>query len=404
MSDQPRSARRAAPRARGKPISQQQSETLSAARPGPPAPVQTQQAPTPRGRATIVASTPRPFPPADDVAKSLQAASLSESGSEEAARGTAERTRGSCRQRPVVELVTRPATVSCKQGKTGQSIMVQANYFSFKSYTDITLYQYRVDFQPDEERTIVRKAFLKPHKDELGPYLFDGTVLYTVTQILPDPKEFVTKRTTNDETVRIIIKKTTDCVMGDHHYLQVLNIIVRKAISALNLQLVGRDYYDPLGKVVLKDHNMEVWPGYVTSIRQHESEILMNVDVSSKVMRNDTALGLLQEAKDRSSGSWKEVFENAMIGATVITRYNNATYRVDDVDFESNPLSTFDMKGKKVSFKEYYREKYNLNIRFEDQPLLVSKPKAKDIRGGRDKNIILVPELCCMTGITDSMR
>lgn len=39
-----------------------------------------------------------------------------------------------------------------------------------------------------------------------------------------------------------------------------------------------------------------------------------------------------------------------LCNATVITRYNNKTYRIDDIDFESNPTSTFDQCGNKVSF------------------------------------------------------
>lgn len=38
------------------------------------------------------------------------------------------------------------------------------------------------------------------------------------------------------------------------------------------------------------------------------------------------------------------------------------------------------------------------------QPLLVSNLKEKDIRGGQADKIILVPELCRATGLTEDMR
>jgi len=41
------------------------------------------------------------------------------------------------------------------------------------------LYQYRVDIAPDEDRTQIRKALLREHREALGFYLFDGTVLFT---------------------------------------------------------------------------------------------------------------------------------------------------------------------------------------------------------------------------------
>lgn len=36
--------------------------------------------------------------------------------------------------------------------------------------------------------------------------------------------------------------------------------------------------------------------------------------------------------------------------------------------------------------------------------MLISKPKDKDIRGGRVRNICLIPELCRTTGISQTMR
>lgn len=37
-----------------------------------------------------------------------------------------------------------------------------------------------------------------------------------------------------------------------------------------------------------------------------------------------------------------------MIGKIVVCRYNNNCYKVDDVNFESDPLDTFNCRGKLV--------------------------------------------------------
>lgn len=39
----------------------------------------------------------------------------------------------------------------------------------------------------------------------------------------------------------------------------------------------------------------------------------------------------------------------ALCCATVITHYNRKTYRIDDIDFSMNPLSTFNQNGIEVS-------------------------------------------------------
>lgn len=49
-------------------------------------------------------------------------------------------------------------------------------------------------------------------------------------------------------------------------------------------------------------------------------------------------------------------------------------------------------------------QKYNKTIRDLNQPLLVSSSKLKDVRGGQKNNIILIPELCRATGLTEDMR
>ena len=102
----------------------------------------------------------------------------------------------------------------------------------------------------------------------------------------------------------------------------------------------------------------------------------------------------------------KEEMLKALMGAVVLTRYNNKTYRVDDIDWERNPTSTFtDDNGREKSFFSYYKEKYNIVIEDKKQPLLVSRAKRKT-KEEEDigKFLLLVPELCNLTGLTDDMR
>lgn len=43
------------------------------------------------------------------------------------------------------------------------------------------------------------------------------------------------------------------------------------------------------------NHRLELWPGYLTSIRQHESNILMCAEVIHKVMRQQTLFDILKD-------------------------------------------------------------------------------------------------------------
>jgi hypothetical protein len=66
---------------------------------------------------------------------------------------------------------------------------------------------------------------------------------------------------------------------------------------------VGRYYYDPAERIVMGRHKLELWPGYITSIRQHEKELLLCVEVTHKVMRQDTVYDLYQECLNSHSAN-----------------------------------------------------------------------------------------------------
>ena len=56
----------------------------------------------------------------------------------------------------------------------------------------------------------------------------------------------------DDKTpMKITIKLTGDLARGDHHYLQLFNILVRRCLEHLQLQLVGRNYFDIAAKVIV---------------------------------------------------------------------------------------------------------------------------------------------------------
>lgn len=61
---------------------------------------------------------------------------------------------------------------------------------------------------------------------------------------------------------------------------------------------------------MLKDHNIELWPGYVTSIPQFENNILMNAEITHKVMRTDTVFDFLTECTRNYQNDWKVILKS----------------------------------------------------------------------------------------------
>lgn len=59
-------------------------------------------------------------------------------------------------------------------------------------------------------------------------------------------------RQSDDTKLTITIKFIGDLVKDDYHYLQLFNIIMRRCLEHLQLQLIGRDYFDAGNRVSKK--------------------------------------------------------------------------------------------------------------------------------------------------------
>jgi len=67
--------------------------------------------------------------------------------------------------------------------------------------------------------------------------------------ILLQPLELFSTRKSDDATIRITVRLVGDLAQGDAHYIQFFNILMRKCLGHLDLQLVGRNFFDAKAKV-----------------------------------------------------------------------------------------------------------------------------------------------------------
>merc|ERR1719334_892021 len=136
------------------------------------------------------------------------------------------------------------------------------------------------------------------------------------------------------------------------------------------------------------------------------------IDVSHKLIRTDTVYTIMGQMMGRSQNPAME-FKKKFVGQIVMTKYNNKTYKIDDVDMEQNPKSTFDKNGTPITYIQYFREAYGIDIKDQVQPLLLHRAKPREQRARRQEgqqaepevqNIYLIPELCYLTGLSDEMK
>lgn len=164
----------------------------------------------------------------------------------EAARGSIQ---GDRPDRNVELIKTRPDHISTKKGNTGRNFMVKANYFQLKSSIQWQIFHYHVEFIPEIENAAFRNRLLADQRARLGGFLYDrGASIYTAKQLENEKIEISTRDRDERE---ILIKITRVGIISplENRSIQVLNIIVKKSLKELDLQRVGRDFFDPAARV-----------------------------------------------------------------------------------------------------------------------------------------------------------
>lgn len=159
--------------------------------------------------------------------------------------------KGKRREEFVDQVVSRPDHINDKKGKLGKKdtiVRLKANYFEVP--TDkrvITLY--RVDFQPDTEIRGIKTRLIGQHKATIGGYLFDGGNQLYLMSTLPENTTVLKSTDRDHNQFTVTLRMTRVIRYTEAMFLQVWNLVVRNAMRGLNLQLVGRNFYDATSAV-----------------------------------------------------------------------------------------------------------------------------------------------------------
>ncbi|KAM8760023.1 piwi-like protein 2 isoform 1-T2 [Acanthopagrus schlegelii] len=293
-----------------------------------------------------------------------------------------------------------------KAGTKGAPITIASNHIPIRCKNE-AVYQYHVTFTPNVESMAMRFGMMKDHRSTTGEVIaFDGSILYLPIKL----KDVVLKslRRTDNEEIEIKIQMKKILPPNSDLCIPFYNVVLRRVMKVIGLKLVGRNHYDPEGAVILAKQGLQVWPGYSTCIKRTDGGLYLCIDVSHKVLRNDSVLNVMNMLYQQSKENFQDECTKELIGSIVITRYNNRTYRIDAIEWDKSPKDTFTlMDGTKTTFVEYYSKNYGITIKEMDQPLLMHRPKERARPGGKQiitGEILLVPELSFMTGISEKMR
>ncbi|KAK2702004.1 hypothetical protein QYM36_019391 [Artemia franciscana] len=294
-----------------------------------------------------------------------------------------------------------------RSGVEGQTFTAAVNYIRLISKENAQIYEYFVGFTPEIDSRRFRFIMLKQHAEALQfvGNAFDGAKLYLRHKLPLQENVYECSHPSDNSVVQMkIIYKNQMKMSEAMHWC---GILFRRVLDSLNLTQIGRNFYDMETSTPVPQYNLEILPGFVTAMAEYEGGIMVQVDVSHKVLRRANALeAMINIYKRFPKDQVQEQIKKELLGQVVMTRYNNKTYRIDDIDFSLNPNDTFQKRdGSSCSYKQHLRDQYQVRIVDEKQPLLVHRPKKKK-RGQENitETIILVPEVCSLTGITDAMK
>lgn len=149
------------------------------------------------------------------------------------------------------QIITKPENLDTRGNGRGNVVPVRlsANFFRVERKQGFTVTRYRVDFQPDTEIPGLKRRLIGQHRATLGGYLFDGGNQIFLMSPLPPTANELRSTDRDDNEFTVSLKMTGEIRYTDGMFLQVLNLVMRNAMRGLNLQLVGRNFYDAAAAV-----------------------------------------------------------------------------------------------------------------------------------------------------------
>ncbi|XP_018335086.1 piwi-like protein Ago3 [Agrilus planipennis] len=292
-------------------------------------------------------------------------------------------------------------------GSSGSSVNITANYIRLSVEAERGVFEYDLRFEPQIDSKGLRVRILNMHMPKMGGVkVFDGgSCLYLPIKLPEVITIFTSQHPNDDHSVTMIVtfkkkKRLGECI---HLY----NVLFKRIMNALMFTRVGRNHFDPHHSHMIPQHKLEVLPGYCIAVDEYEGGVMLCLDTQHRVLRTQSVYDVLCDLRLTCKERFKEAAFKSLIGSCILTRYNNKTYKIDEILWDITPKNTFKTQtGEDISYIHYYKKQHDIDIKDINQPLLLNKVTRKKA-GSSDKEdfyICLVPELCFMTGLTDEMR
>lgn len=218
------------------------------------------------------------------------------------------------------------------------------NYIRLKVEPGQGVFEYEVAFSPevDAKSQRIRLVNQTLESDSRAKVFDGGTCLYLPNKTRGARAQFHAKMPDDRTDVSVTITYKRQRSWGDRECLHLYNVLFKRIMHLLLYVQIGRNYFDPQHRELVPQRKLEVYPGFVVAVDELEDGLMLCLDTQHRVLRTETAYELLNELKCASGPAhFKQDALRSLLGALVLTKYNNKSYVVDDILWDMTPRDTF---------------------------------------------------------------
>lgn len=278
-----------------------------------------------------------------------------------------------------------------------------ANHYPVKIRSIEVIVIYRVKITPQialDNRPLRQQllnSILPQLKQWIGDPVLSGMTIYSTRHNSNKEQTF------SSENYQLNIRqvKTFDIKGNPNMLLLFLNNALRNVMSRLNYVEIGRTskFFDTKNRTEFD--GLFMYPGFQASFNRLEGGVYLKVDSANKIVNNKNVLqvidGIYKKYQNEDKERKRDLIKEELVNKIIMTNYGKPRYyRIEDIDFRQAAEVMLD--NTSMSIVAYYKDKYGYEVKNVKQPLLKVEDKKRKPEQGP---VLLIPEMCLMTGIPD---
>lgn len=283
----------------------------------------------------------------------------------------------------------------------GRPVSLISNMFRFKTLPIMTIYGYFIEFTPevDINNQDLKKYLVRQARNQitqiLGQHYFYD---FIIAKIKNEELIMVGAEGRDGTQYNLAIRYVSAIDPESEQFCWYLNVLVKLQQRALGLKQLTKKptFFNSDQAVELRSIGLSIWNGYKASVNSIGPQLIMTLDICSKIINNKNVLEAMEEIRENNPEVRKRRISELLLNQIVMTLYNKRFYRVLSIDYDNSPDSYFETKQGKITFREYVQNQYNIHISNPRQPLLVAVQRNNELK--------LIPELCFLTGIPERAK